>query len=164
MPVVYGSPVKGVMRNAFKEGYVDNNMIDKANSKLQGDAKIPEWVGDPKNKEAIIDDIFECKGKSIYNRDIFFDAVIASADSKGRILCSDSITPHLDGPLKNPIPITFMKIAPGCMIEFRFKLVDTIIDDKKFTKREKINLFQQILTTVGIGAKTNVGYGQLVEN
>uniref|UniRef100_UPI0035A05199 type III-B CRISPR module RAMP protein Cmr6 n=1 Tax=Prevotella heparinolytica TaxID=28113 RepID=UPI0035A05199 len=98
--------------------------------------------------------------KSIYNRDIFFDAVIVRADKKGRILCSDSITPHGDNPLKNPTPLTFLKIAPGCTMEFRFKLVNSEIDGQKFTAAQKKALFEEIIQTVGIGAKTNVGYGQ----
>ena len=144
MPVVYGSSVKGVLRSYFKEFYVPKD-------------------NQPTEEEAF-NDIFEGSGKSIYDRDIFFDAVIVKADKKGRILCSDSITPHKD-PLKNPIPITFMKIAPGCTIEFRFKLVDTKItkDGKEYVLKaeEKEKLFKEILTTVGVGAKTNVGYGQL---
>lgn len=100
--------------------------------------------------------------KSIYDRDIFFDAVITQTDSKGRILCSDSITPHGDNPLKNPIPLTFLKIAPGCTMEFRFKLVDTKDENGIviFNKDDKKALFEKIIKTVGVGAKTNVGYGQ----
>jgi CRISPR-associated protein Cmr6 len=145
MPVVYGSSVKGVLRAWFKEFYkptTDQPSVDDAfNSIFEG-------------KE-------NGKSKSIYNRDIFFDAVIVKADSKGRILASDSITPHGDNPLKNPTPLTFMKIASGCKMEFRFKLVDTIIDGKKFSAAQKKTLFEEILKTVGVGAKTNVGYGQL---
>ena len=167
MPVVYGSSVKGVLRSAFKDGYVDADLVKKANEKdgLKNDEKVPEWVRDEKNMKAIIDDLFEGKGKSIYNRDIFFDAVIVEADSQGRILASDSITPHggenHDNPLKNPTPLTFMKIASGCKMEFRFKLVDSDINGKPFTAAQKRTLFEEILKTVGVGAKTNVGYGQL---
>ena len=149
MPVVYGSSVKGVLRAWFKEFYkptTDQPSVDDAfNSIFEG-------------KE-------NGKSKSIYERDIFFDAVIVEADSKGRILASDSITPHggenHDNPLMNPTPLTFMKIASGCTMEFRFKLVDTIIDGKKFTAAQKKTLFEEILKTVGVGATTNVGYGQL---
>lgn len=141
MPVIYGSSVKGVLRSYFEDFYSPKD-------------------NQPRKKDAI-DDIFEGGGKSIYNRDIFFDAVIVKPDSKKRILCSDSITPHKAGPLKNPTPITFMKIAPGCHIKFRFKLVDTKIGDKVLTAQDKLKIFEKILTTVGIGAKTNVGYGQL---
>ena len=145
MPVVYGSSVKGVLRAWFKEFY--------------------KPTADQPSVEDAFDSIFEGKEngkpKSIYERDIFFDAVIVEADSKGRILASDSITPHGDNPLKNPTPITFMKIASGCKMEFRFKLVDSDINGKTFTAAQKKTLFEEILKTVGVGAKTNVGYGQL---
>jgi CRISPR-associated protein Cmr6 len=137
MPVIYGSSVKGVLKAYFKEFYT-------------GDI----------NKDHLIDDIFNGGKKSIYDRDIFFDAVIVKSDTNGHILSSDSITPHGDNPLKNPIPLTFMKIAPGCTIEFRFKLVDSKIDDKEFKAEEKEKLFKKIIGTVGVGAKANVGYGQ----
>lgn len=143
MPVIYGSSVKGTLRSYFKDF-------------------LPEKF-DKKQKEDLEKDIFageisEGKLKSIYNRDIFYDAVIVR--SNGPILASDSITPHGDNPLKNPIPITFLKIAPGCTIEFRFKLVDSKIGEQEFTAKQKLKLFEDILKTVGVGAKTNVGYGQ----
>lgn len=146
MPIIYGSSVKGVLKSYFEEEYSGPN------------------------KERIKNDIFEgfqnVNGKKIekpiYERDIFFDAVIVEANRDGKILASDSITPHVQGPLKNPIPITFMKIASGCVLEFRFKLVDTKIDGETvLDKDKKLEIFKEILTTYGIGAKTNVGYGQL---
>lgn len=147
MPVVYGSSVKGVLRSYFKEFYDPQD-------------------GQPSADDAF-DDIFNGGKKSIYQRDIFFDAVIVEPDKKGkgRILCSDSITPHGNNPLKNPTPITFLKIAPGCELEFRFKLVTTVIEKEgrllTLSASDKLTLFKEILTTVGVGAKTNVGYGQL---
>ncbi|MCD7816006.1 MAG: hypothetical protein LUH12_04710 [Bacteroides sp.] len=76
----------------------------------------------------------------------------------------DSITPHKDGPLKDPVPITMLKKAPGCIIEFRFHLNDfTSHKGQIFKAEEKLKLFKNILEIVGIGAKTNVGYGQLEE-
>lgn len=142
MPVVYGSSVKGVLRHYFKEFYTGH--IDK---------------------EKLEEDIFsgitpDDKKKPIYERDIFFDAVIVET-YKGRLLEDDSITPHGDDPLKNPIPITMLKVAGGCVIEFRFCLRDSLVDGKKFTAKEKWECFKEILETVGVGAKTNIGYGQL---
>lgn len=163
MPVVYGSSVKGVLRAWFKEFYKGNRdshdyemeifegkLRDTEAEKKKYCQNWQEEVKTTKNRIYI--------PKSIYDRDIFFDAVISKAEKEGngRILCSDSITPHGDNPLKNPTPITFMKIAPGCTLQFRFKLVGS--DEEKKLKR---NLFKEILTTVGVGAKTNVGYGQL---
>ena len=73
----------------------------------------------------------------------------------------DSITPHGDNPLKNPIPIPMLKIAPGCVMEFRFALGDSIINGNTYFASCKSEIFKKILGTVGVGAKTNVGYGQL---
>lgn len=147
MPVIYGSTVKGVLRSYFKEEY------------------------DGSDADAVIADIFgstdKDSSKSIYDRDIFFDAVVVEdykteediekKETKGQLLVSDAITPHSDNPLKNPVPINFVKVAPGCTVEFRFRLVNSIL---KAT--QKAEIFEQILLNYGIGSKTNVGYGQFV--
>lgn len=142
MPVVYGSSVKGVLRQYFEEFFLEDKDCKKSDVKPLCKA------------------IFEGGDRSIYERDIFFDAVITEGYN-GRILDDDSITPHTDGPLKNPVPITMLKIAPGCKIEFRFRLHDSVIDGKTYSVDFKKRLFKKILGTVGVGAKTNVGYGQL---
>lgn len=142
MPVVYGSSVKGVLRQYFEEFFLEEKDCRK------GDVK------------PLCKAIFEGGGRSIYERDIFFDAVI-TGEYDGRILDDDSITPHTEGPLKDPVPITMLKIAPGCKIEFRFRLHNSVINEKTYTVDFKKNLFKKILGTVGVGAKTNVGYGQL---
>ena len=163
MPVVYGSSVKGVLRSYFEDFYKP-----KTESKKEQEEEVDKLIVDIFGEDEKLKKKGYKNKKSIYDRDIFFDAVIVETkDSKGRILCPDSITPHLQGPLKNPIPITFMKIAPGCVMEFRFKLVDSVIKLKDsdnplvLKAEEKLETFKEILTTVGIGAKTNVGYGQL---
>lgn len=162
MPVVYGSSVKGVLRSAFILKQEHGKILEYEPYFLE---KLTKGRWNQKEIEVLFNDIFEGKDangpKSIYNRDIFFDAVLVKADHKGRILCSDSITPHGDNPLKNPTPLTFMKIASGCEMEFRFKLVDSVIDGKVFSASQKKALFEEILKTVGVGAKTSVGYGQL---
>ncbi|MDR2473050.1 MAG: type III-B CRISPR module RAMP protein Cmr6 [Tannerella sp.] len=70
------------------------------------------------------------------------------------MLGTDYITPHPD-PLKNPKPIKFLKILPEVEVTFRFQLQNNLI-----TAAKKESLFRQILLDFGIGAKTNVGYGQ----
>jgi CRISPR-associated protein Cmr6 len=145
MPVVYGSSVKGVLREYFKEFY--EGEIDKQ-----------------KLEEDIFSGKVENENKSIYDRDIFFDAVITKpyeSNNKKHLLEDDSITPHKDGPLRNPLPITMLKIAPGCKMEFRFKLNNHKIKDREYTSDFILEIFKNILGTVGVGAKTNVGYGQL---
>ena len=184
MPVIYGSSVKGLMRSAFPQSISEiqrESVVTKRNKKEKiRNAKI-KLIKDYLKElsidsgtidiDSLRDEIFEGNVKnedgivkpiSIYNRDIFFDAVIIAANRKNRILESDSITPHIkkDIPyeksiLKNPVPITFLKIASGVTMEFRFDLKDGIINSLK-----KKELFEKILLDFGIGAKTNVGYGQ----
>ncbi len=164
MPVVYGSSVKGVLRQYFKDFYkgdsdkgdldvedldVEDLMEDIFSGKVRNKSK------DEKDNEGnVINRGYD--NKSIYQRDIFFDAVVTKTYNK-RLLEDDAITPHKDGPLKNPIPIAMLKIAPGCTIEFRFLLRDSMM----MTAKDKLDLFKKILETVGVGAKTNVGYGKL---
>ena len=103
---------------------------------------------------------------SIYSRDIFYDAYITKPGQAGRIFGNDYITPHkhstqpeLD-PFTNPTPIQFLKILPGVTFCFQFKLTDSMIDGETITVENKKLLLKQILLALGIGAKTNVGYGQ----
>lgn len=161
MPVVYGSSVKGVLREYFQEFYEGGmDAIDLEEEIFSG--KIRNKKKDTTDKNGKL--IRGYDNKPIYHRDIFFDAVITKpykSNNKEHLLEDDSITPHGDNPLKNPLPITMLKIAPGCEIEFRFRLVDSVIDENIFSKKNKLELFMKILKTVGVGAKTNVGYGQL---
>ena len=151
LPIVYGSTVKGVLRSYFADCYTG-----------------------PHNVDRLVDDIFEGKSysapklsKSIYDRDVFYDAVVVAPSEDGRVLASDALAPHGVGennyPLIDPKPIAFVKVAPGVKLMFRFKLVDTrdSVGKVLISALDKLQLFKTILVTFGIGAKTNVGYGQL---
>lgn len=92
-------------------------------------------------------------------RDIFLDAYVSgSFYQEHYILGPDALTPHGDDPLQNPIPLPFLKILPGVKFQFQFLLSAL----GNVPAQQKQTAFQEILTTIGIGAKTNVGYGQLV--
>ncbi|GHU75942.1 type III-B CRISPR module RAMP protein Cmr6 [Bacteroidia bacterium] len=166
MPVVYGSSVKGVL-SAYFVDFLETKPSEEILKKNDILKKLYERIKDEdwkkKDFEDFRIDIFESKNKSIYNRDIFFDAVIVEANKLDKILDSDTLCPHGENPLKNPIPISFLKIASGVKMEFRFKLVDSEIGNKKLTADEKKTIFETILKTVGVGAKTNVGYGQFTD-
>lgn len=91
-------------------------------------------------------------------KDVFYDAVINISESgKGKFMGSDFITPH-SNPLSNPIPIQFLKVVSNIAFRFQFKFTDINLSAKA-----KEILFKRILLTLGVGAKTNVGYGQLSE-
>lgn len=101
------------------------------------------------------------------DRMIFFDAHISGGptDSSGKslILGTDSITPHGENPLKNPIPLLFLKVLPGVTFTFAFRIPKIQLAEKVFDAAAIQGLFSSILTKLGIGAKTNVGYGQLID-
>lgn len=94
------------------------------------------------------------KAISTYHRDIFHDAALSG---NGLFLDTDYITPHKDQ-FQEPNPIMFLKIRPDIQIRFFFDLKDSV--NGLLSKEGKLILFETILSTFGIGAKTNVGYGQ----
>lgn len=99
------------------------------------------------------------------HRNVFFDAFIRADTYNGLFLATDFITPHLNrkpgkehlSPFTEPVPIAFLKVREGVELQFQWRLTNGIL-----TVEEKNDLFTTILTTFGIGAKTNVGYGQLI--
>jgi CRISPR-associated protein Cmr6 len=127
-------------------------------------------------EKEIFDGIIGNKNLSIYDRDIFLDAYISKGTSNkpapNRILGMDAITPHIKegmsyskSMLKNPTPIPFLKVLPGVEFTFEFILHDHTEPNNHhlLKKDDKEKLFKQILLDFGIGAKTNVGYGQFTE-
>lgn len=113
-------------------------------------------------------------------RDIFHDAILSGPENT-TFLGDDFITPHknttkdkIPDALKNPNPIQFLKVLPGKSFTFQFRLTDSYfflnthtqeLEKKKrlLSAEHRRLLFQAILEDIGIGAKTNVGYGQLVD-
>jgi len=118
-------------------------------------------------------------------RDIFHDAILVKSEHpkrngfpKGCFLADDYLTPHkntkkdgIPDALKNPIPISLLKVLPNVTFCFQFDLKnhylvkkeDGTYDKKDFllNAQERVDLFKKIIEYIGIGAKTNVGYGQL---
>lgn len=109
---------------------------------------------------------------STYKRDIFLDAYISKSENEnGKILDDDYLTSHQNNdnpalsPFTNPNPVRFLKVSSAVTFNFQFRLVDTQISDRIcFSKEIKLELFKQILLDQGIGAKTNVGYGQFKQH
>ncbi len=151
LPVIPGSSVKGLLRSAFKK--VNGEYIKELFDDLGIDYK--------KNILELEKAVFDNNASiSIYNRDIFFDAYpLKSGNENAAFLANDYITHHED-PLKNPNPVQFMKILPNVQFRFNFKLTG----NGGLPAEDKLKLFKQILLDLGIGAKTNVGYGQFVES
>lgn len=156
MPYIPGSSVKGMLRSAFMhEDYIKECL---------GNQKVNIENLDVENFE---EQIFGKRHNDRGNQegsDIFFDAVIVLGDNNRKIIDTDFITPHRSNKelleLASPNPITMIKVRPGVVFCFQFKL--TVYNDS-ITAEKKLELFKQILIDLGIGAKTNVGFGLLQE-
>lgn len=168
LPCIPGSSVKGVLRDACEKvggKYIELILKELAEGKRKSTCKDVatkfvesslESILFEKDKTSIfVNHVFEGKNIPIYKRDIFFDAFpIHSLNDGDKFLANDYITHH-ENPLKNPNPVQFLKVLPKVVFKFEFKLTDT-----KMPAALKEELFKQILLDLGIGAKTNVGYGQ----
>ena len=152
LPYIPGSSVKGVLKSVFptKEGAKDDINQQKM-----------EYIKSLLKPGLSDKEIYDLKDNIFEDNDVFLDAYPCPT-SKQQCLALEFITPHSDI-IKNPIPINCLKVKPGISFEFGFYLKDCQFSDevKKVTVKQKIELFKSILTDVGIGAKTNVGFGQL---
>ncbi len=164
MPVIPGSTVKGILKSVFPKQIPKNvkedekKMIETINSeKLNYINGLLQLL----HKSLLLT---ETNWEKLFEKgNIFFDAYISEIPSDGKVFAEDYITPHTQGPFKNPIPIRFLKIVPGVTFTFQFKLVETKFEDITIVPEDKCKLFKKILLDFGIGAKRNVGYGNFVE-
>lgn len=171
LPVIPGSSVKGVIRSAFptiKEDKEQSNEADaeKLNYIRSLIADIPEF------SSLVLEDndILELGNQMFNHGDIFADALLVGYGTRMKqhgpvkqVLTEDYITPHIGGPLAQPIPIKIVKVAPGVTFAFCFKFNETKIGAKVVSASMKKALCAAILQDLGVGAKTNVGYGVLKE-
>jgi len=165
LPVIPGSSVKGLLRSAFP-GKEERDAVQMAKMAFikEGLEDLKPYLGemDPFRLEDLIfegkkdDDVY----LPMYDHDVFLDAfIVATKDPEKRIFADDFITPHAH-PLKNPVPVRFLKIRPEVTFQFNFDLKDSTIGELTLEAADKAKLFENILRIFGIGAKTNVGYGQ----
>lgn len=152
MPCIPGSSVKGVLRSAFRHrGYVCELLSRRINEMEFERSIFGEDVRMAKKGNTM----------PVAQQDVFFDALPVKGDSKGQVIGFDYITPHNPKGLHNPKPIKLLKLMPGVAMEFRFRLRNTLCGDISLTADQKAELFEQILAQLGVGAKTNTGYGVL---
>lgn len=171
LPVIPGSSVKGVIRSSFptiKEDKEQSNEADaeKLNYIKSLIADIPEFSALRLEDE----DILELGNQMFNHGDVFADALLVGYATRMKqhgpvkqVLVEDYITPHTGGPLAQPIPIKIVKVASGVTFAFCFKFNETKIGAKVVSASMKKALCTAILQDLGVGAKTNVGYGVLKE-
>ncbi len=174
LPVLPGSTVKGALRSYFPNNYKNEQSKKEVESYLEFVIKdeleisIKEGYSISALEKCIFDGI-GCKGEVInpYVKDIFFDAFPKDSKNKKEVnrdevidkvfLGNDNLAPHKDK-YKDPNLIQFLKVLPNVSFFFQFRL-----SDEGMESPDKLKLFEFLLKNHGIGAKTNVGYGQFSE-
>ena len=151
LPYIPGSSIKGVLRSVFPKN-ADDSRLKYLNNILGANL---EYV----NYHELEEKLFEGDGCDMF---VYFDAFISKSNNKnGLILGNDYITPHKEA-FSDPVPLQFLKVLPNVEFKFQFRIPE------QFTYKclNRINiekLFKQILLDLGVGAKTNVGYGHFIE-
>lgn len=171
LPVIPGSSVKGVIRSAFPTIKEDKEQSYEADAEKLN--YIKSLIADIPELSALgleDKDILELGNQMFNHGDIFADALLVGYGTRKKqqgsveqVLAEDYITPHTGGPLAQPIPIKIVKVAPGVTFAFCFKFNETKIGAKVVSASMKKALCAAILQELGVGAKTNVGYGVLKE-
>ena len=168
LPYIPGSSVKGILRSMFplvkvkkdlsdEEKIYNKRRIKYIQQKLQGEYSDEQII---MLTRAIFEDPYDKNNDKLIKRDVFMDALIDPEQEDKYFMGDDFITTHRD-PLKNPTPLQFLKVLPEVVFCFSFNLYNTCLGDIVFDINQKKELFKSILADVGVGAKTNVGYGQL---
>lgn len=150
LPIIPGSTVKGVLRSALRSALQSTHELDEK--------KLLEIFGKENGSS----------GNDEQGKVIFYDAIPVKADPNKKLFGLEYITPHYQeddkfhGEFTNPIPLRLLKVLPEVTYLFRFGFDKW--DDKTVSKEELHKQFKDILTIFGIGAKTNVGFGQLKDS
>ncbi len=182
LPIIPGSSVKGALRSPFilAPGFVieiwDNMRRDALEKAPQEhlDETLKAWPRlDAAGLEEVEMEIFGARPRQQgteengrKGRDIFYEAVpvSVSGSSEGLLLGNDYITPHINrknralDAVTDPTPLQFLKVLPGVCFRFQFELTDGIL-----RKGQKLELFRQIISQLGVGAKTNTNYGHFTD-
>ena len=153
LPYIPGSSLKGTLRSCFLNHTED--VLAEMNGLSKDELKALELaLFGPRNG----DDDNACGCLICY--DVFPNLI-----SQGHALTDfDNITPHLD-PLSPPNPIKTLRLRPGVSLRFLFSLPHDFsfhtASGQTIQRKEISSLFKTLLIDWGIGAKTNVGYGNL---
>ena len=161
LPYIPGSSIKGMLRSFFpKEGSADEQEKQAYITEVLKNTGVTfETESDEKVKTVIAN----LKKNLFEGRDVFFDAFpVVDINQREKLLAKEYITPHKEK-FKNPKPINLIKIKPGVKICFMFSLNDFDFDTYHITADQKEYVLKQIILDMGVGAKTNVGFGIMTE-
>lgn len=150
IPYIPGSSLKGMLRSFFPG---DQKEVSE---------EYASYIRELLKKDRF--DVLGLKDNIFEGNDIFLGAFPDLRDKPRSIMKMDYITPHKELEFNEPNPISMIKIKPDVPIIFNFLLTDYTKDDEEtiiISAEEKKELFKNIIIDMGIGAKTNVGFGRL---
>lgn len=153
LPYLPGSSLKGILRNCFPSGKEDDPKTA---------SKVAMIKGLLEKSELSEEQILKLKDSIFDNNDIFYDVYPEMKETGEKLIAEEYVTPHTKGIFANPIPIKLIKVKPGVTFRFSFELHD--YEDEsglKVSSDEKKELFMKLVKLMGIGAKTNVGFGKM---
>jgi CRISPR-associated protein Cmr6 len=181
LPTIPGSSVKGILRSLFEIDIIEDRKGNKKEVTGEKSVKaitfiLKEVAANTKEDKikteidiiikSLTDENLEKFKIELFGNndetgaDVFYDAAInIEKTTKTKFIGNDSITPHGDNPLKNPTPLQFLKVLPNIGFLFNLKIKESIVFNLSVCA--KLEFYKTILLTIGAGAKTNVGYGQL---
>ena len=166
LPYISGSSIKGMLRASilkYREdviAWLHKNIKTFEKKEIVLDNLVAQLFGNGNTEDTI-----ETKKQytQVLDRDVFLDVLVICGDTKdgeGKILKSDYITPH-PSMFKNPKPIHILALRPNVKLQFYFLLRPEAIAGISSEKR--FELYKNLILDLGIGAKTNTGYGSLTE-
>ncbi|MEL6676287.1 MAG: type III-B CRISPR module RAMP protein Cmr6 [Bacteroidota bacterium] len=167
LPVIPGSSIKGLLRSAFSHPALIGHLLGRELSPAQVE-QLALAIFEGKEPTGELDEAGnpEYAVMSMSRHDTFFDAFPVAQEGEKGVFAEDFLTPHApgqsDGAFKNPIPISFLKVRAGISYRFLFRLHDS--QELGVSAKEKLSLFEQLILTLGLGAKTSVGYGQFTNS
>jgi len=168
LPYLPGSTVKGWLRHFFPGRYSDSRdgigkreeieecmsaLLKEINIKCDNLFQLENAIFEGSR---VLKEGDKIQALPFVRQDIFFDAFPVEIPTNGCLLAEEYITPH-PHPLQDPTPLRMLKIAPGVKFKFEFYL-----NDNGVPATNKKKLFEYLIQTYGIGAKTSSGFGQFV--
>lgn len=173
-PCIPGSSIKGVVRSVIKNQKFMVEYLAPGNMKeIISGYNNEEFEGfieclfgrDPSKHNA-----HETDEISIYNRLIFLDSYAvdnSETTAENRVFSLDYLAPHKDNGvsslLSDPDLVKVLKVVPKVVFDFSFIIPENIeYLNTIFSREDIIRLLKNAILEVGVGAKTNTGYGYLV--
>lgn len=162
LPYIPGSSIKGMLRASVEKYKTDVCQWLKDNIGVSADDSllkemICEMFGGENDDDVGNDRIKN--NTDVLERDVFLDAIVIDGP-KNKILKPDYITPH-SSMFKNPVPIRILALKPNVKLQFHFLLREK--DIAQMSREQRFELYKSLILDLGIGAKTNTGYGCLTE-